>query len=678
MNSVVEFSEFPDNLGTIRAGKYVISQNHEINGSVKFEENVMLYFTTGMLTGTGVLTGNYTNIQAPIAQIFGENLTVGGNWTIDRAYPQWFGAKIVTDKNFSNPASNASDAINRAINMKRTGEVFIPRGEYMVRKTIMVHSGIHLVGEAGSDGTPEHQYQSTILRPMVENEVNKNDFTAGYMMMVNIKDPNNATTPENAVWEVGYIIPVTEIRNMYFSTAYSNLKGLKGILVAGGFVFDTVTWKGLCQAVSTTNNYSDLKKITNCTFMGGDGEIYDKYVFDLSGLGDGLVFEHNAMHDFNAKALKLSECLGGSITANILNGDVLIDSSKDITFTGNHMEGDPQIKLIVANVSLNNNYIEKGKRPSIFLEKGPNNEMPVVELNNNTLNFYDYNRAEKDMPNSILGICEYDICLKGDVILNISNSYRYWIGVNGPGKLYPYGISVCEPIIDSNKNIIGYLPVEKFNRHSPFLTTSCTITPDTVIVNDTYMNDLNIQGLYVVNLNTNSKWYGDIGHSYMYQYSIIWDYDRKILATANNGSSSQSVFDACEAPIFIENENKCVLMAINRAKYVSRRIMVRLYRKDVTVNKTEYVDIPLCGTVVMYDNGVSICGYKWKPFTEADNIFVSVNSGINSIKYNGDIVECRSDSYPTKGKWKKGDVVYNTGTQSTENMWVFKSDTNLG
>lgn len=60
---------------------------------------------------------------------------------MDRAYPQWFGAKN-NDEN-----TDSSDAINKAIQFKRVGEVFLPRGQYYINKTINVKVGIILRGE---------------------------------------------------------------------------------------------------------------------------------------------------------------------------------------------------------------------------------------------------------------------------------------------------------------------------------------------------------------------------------------------------------------------------------------------------------------------------------------------------------------------------------------------------
>ncbi|MEG1999207.1 MAG: hypothetical protein RR015_04260, partial [Bacteroidales bacterium] len=414
--------------------------------------------------------------------------------------------------------------------------------------------------------------------------------------------------------------------------------------------------------------YNDLKQITNCSFSSDDTTINDIAGFNLFGLGDALVFEHNAVHSCPYYALMLSSCYGGSVTANILNGDVMIDHCKGITLTSNHLEGNPQIQIIGSNVILNDNYMHKRSRPNLLLDGVSWNEMPVVELNNHSFIFLDYGGES-----AIKGVDEYDISIKGDVILNINNSYRYWIGEGLGGKMYPCGIQINKAVFDNNGNVVEYKPLNEFNHFSQLLSRSCTIMPDSVVLNDSYANNINAQILYLGVAFDNGVWYDILGHNYKYKYCIIWDYDRKIVKTDVNGNN---LFEINTSPVEAKGS---ILINLNIGASLSRCVMVRFYRIDISANnKTVYVDVPLCGTRFMYDNGFSICGYRWRDYSDAVNGFGAVNLGINSIKFRGDNIECWSDNYPTKGNWKKGDVIYNTGTASEDKMWVIKGDINFG
>jgi len=88
----------------------------------------------------------YSSIIAPITQIFDVTLNVTGSWEINRSYPQWFGAIAATSQS---AAVDCAAAINKAILMKSTGEVFMPRGVYRVDSTIRVRAGIVLRGDPG-------------------------------------------------------------------------------------------------------------------------------------------------------------------------------------------------------------------------------------------------------------------------------------------------------------------------------------------------------------------------------------------------------------------------------------------------------------------------------------------------------------------------------------------------
>ena len=64
-----------------------------INRHITLAHNTTLIFAAAKISGTGTLTGDNTRLIAPITQIFGEDITVDGIWVMDRAYPQWFGAR---------------------------------------------------------------------------------------------------------------------------------------------------------------------------------------------------------------------------------------------------------------------------------------------------------------------------------------------------------------------------------------------------------------------------------------------------------------------------------------------------------------------------------------------------------------------------------------------------------
>ena len=116
---------------------YNITTDITLESDTVIPDNVTLIFQGGkILSNTPLtLTGQRTRIVAPICQIFGEDIEVDGSWDIDRAYPQWFGyATYQTPVDYLPPATcrDAGPAINKAIKMKQMGEVFLPKGIYVI------------------------------------------------------------------------------------------------------------------------------------------------------------------------------------------------------------------------------------------------------------------------------------------------------------------------------------------------------------------------------------------------------------------------------------------------------------------------------------------------------------------------------------------------------------------
>lgn len=73
--------------------RYIIQYDYDLNGeTLTIPEGCTLDFQGGRLFN-GTLIGSITGIISPITQIFGTDISIIGTWSIEFAYPEWFGAK---------------------------------------------------------------------------------------------------------------------------------------------------------------------------------------------------------------------------------------------------------------------------------------------------------------------------------------------------------------------------------------------------------------------------------------------------------------------------------------------------------------------------------------------------------------------------------------------------------
>ena len=217
---------------------FFITEDITLSENEILSENVILVFQGGKITGTGKkIIGNHTKIIAPIGQIFDNGVIVEGTWDIDRAYPQWFGAKAMNNAYNEEwqSASDNSEAINSAITMKGVGEVFLPCGYYIIDKPIIIPVGIQLRGEIGmtslSDSFIEENQTNGQSESQCEDETFINDGTIlvadnfinqfpdnpedNFIVFVNAKINNGVLT---RLTKKGFLAgQITSIRNICFS-----------------------------------------------------------------------------------------------------------------------------------------------------------------------------------------------------------------------------------------------------------------------------------------------------------------------------------------------------------------------------------------------------------------------------------------------------------------------------
>ncbi len=642
---------------------YIIREIIFLSSDLYLPQNVTLIFEGGMMMSDVPVTifGNNTKIVAPIETVFGENVSVKGSWSMDRSYPQWFEPDVL------NGSTDYAGAINKAIVMKRQGEVFLPGGDYYISSPIFIPHGIHLIGEQGQ----LYDRKTTTIYPLGSKLVDgKMLYAYKHMVLINTDENYNAIEPYANQW-VG-------VSNIIFSNLISCFPNGRCMYISSGVSINQVYWYEFLQAAEFKYIYSDTKSITNCTFSNEndivipdnltDDELRDYSAFNLNGLGDALRFEHNSLGTKGQPyALYLCECGGGRISNNILCGDVLIRYSKAVTISNNHMEGGPQIRIEYSSVIIEENYIEKGIKPSVCII-GLNVGFAVVSLRGNQYIYYDLNRNQDehngrlDLKKKRLdAISEFDIEINEFVLVNIQNEYRYYL-CSGFGDMVLHGISV-KSTNDTFTN--------KFLQQSYYLSQSSEVTRGYGIRASADFMSINAPFIYHMQYFNNINWFGKSG-VYMYEYQIAWDYDRAIFKSESGHAWFKIISD--QNPIEVVENQSGILFALSS----SSGLLIHLKRHRLNpgnyeeILESEEVFVPVCGASHIYDNGLSICGFKWRQVNldlkDTDAVihfdrYENINGRVNAWAICEDMPVLNSH-------WSVGDIIYNISP--TDENWSIK------
>lgn len=648
--------------------------------------------STGWIEGDGTLNGNFTHINAPMKQVFYNGLDVGGNWSNGRIYPQWFGAVAYDCEAPSNP-EYSSDAIMKSAKMAGTGEVFISRGFYILDKPIDLDCGVTISGEPGL--YKNDKFGTILIAKLnysqigweitedkssggIKNEpkydkngdcVSAEQPLSNYLFRINI-DPNKVELKMKLKME--YPPMCATIRNLriknktYPKKFFVFDKLLSCVLAGDSTAFDNVIFDDFGQAVRYVDQYLDNKRVTNCTFYCNPPEYTGTlklYAFDMGFLGDGVLFEHNAIHDgiYN-KSLRLSNSGGACVNANIINADVLIHNCRGVDFSENHIEERHTIRVNSSQASLRNNFIWIGNSPSVMVYADDYQNKSIVTMSGNVFRFIDtvfYTRIEKDknnkdvivveddMPSNEAFECAAEVAVDEFSALDISNCFRYW-GGRGFGGTQVSGIHISKM-----EGVDAFMPFDEFNNFSYSLSQRSTISGGFEIDGRFSVDSVPASQISpIAMLNENVLWRGGNGE-YSYTAQVLFDAPREIGLDAVDISFWEA--SGSKGNVNVEVNQKGVLINLGKSsgRYLLR--LVRMRSDDLTF---KYVDIPICDTTYLYDNGLSVNGFKW---TDCDDWnAVVVNSTLECFEYNSGKVRVFASGrlWPIGDGWKKGDVVY--------------------
>lgn len=677
---------------TFEKGKtYVITQDIVLTASETIASDVTLIFQGGKITSKSAvtLTGNHTKIVAPLGRIFDDNISITGSWDIDRAYPQWFGA--VTYDSFQNyntatSVNDAGKAINKAITMKQRGEVFLTKGIYIIATPIILTDGIQLVGERGMEPqTNGNFYEGTILQSWKDKSSTITDNNDKFMIYVNANSNKQRITKGDflsgqitAIQNVelynfipsGTINSVTQLQN-------STTACMKGIFAYESCQLDHVRFYNFRQALLYSGDkYIDNKQVTNCDYVCNNGNFKNLdrlYAYDFKWFGDNLHFEHNTIQDrrYN-KGINIMNSNGGVISCNIINADVNFDRCKGFVFSNNHMEYGPTITINSSNITTYNNYIERGHETPFVVTGQGNRNKCILTMHGDMIIFIDrprnllegdegeYNVNYNTFRSRLNNASDYDIVINKDAIISLEQVYRYRI-CDISEKLSPMGIKICKA--DTQE------PFDEFNDFSYMLSQKGNISSDFIVNKDFTLSNINSLEVYTAMKNNETYWLAPSG-VYTYQYQIIYDKKRQLLATRNNNQLFNVKNSNDMSQALTQNTKNGVLLVVADNNGNGARGVIRLIRRRNGTSGFSYVDIPNNNNHLLHDNGISINGYHWQQGNSSDILKGATN--IESITYQGNNVVCRVSGSTDNSKWQKGDVIINTGNNANSAVQVVK------
>ncbi|MBD5315699.1 MAG: hypothetical protein HDS08_06025 [Bacteroides sp.] len=650
--------------GLVYLGSYYIPENRAI---LKLGKDTLLKAGYQIpITGTGIIQApefnpkatvqEYAIFEAPAIQIFDEEIQITGNWHMDRAYPQWFAPENCT--NWATP-------IHKAIAMKRTGEVFLQRGLYKIKRSIHIPYGIQLVGETGRRGFDytNWQYKDThgtiiaaSLMSDLPDQYSWRYFDFGSMILINFnqdkipsfsnnKQPSNMKNEGN-LWDRAFpVATCTALRHIALANGSKLVTDegldknnevvpeLTAVFVAGGCVFEDLTFGAFKQAIVKTADYADNMQIFDCAFSksyefnnypalsNGYKESEEEndsqnalYMVQLNGSGDNLIFRGNAFHSGNEYnyALSIVSCKGGTISDNIINERVRISNCRAITFANNHMESDdndlygPQLRIINSQITVSSNFFYKSDKNNIVVRGSTSGEVCSAILENNTFScrFFEIPKkyvtgvgendqhleTDEEYTLRYNGIVENwkrrsnsaEICINPGADVQLIKQFRQINGVNY--MTWPTQVGVSFRMIgatggdldpESVVDIPWFTILKRLTTLSPYLSyQGCIKTGFRV------ENLLNTQAITNIQMKSsdssgNVRWYAESGY-YDYYAQIVFDLERKIIGTIDGNKVKHLMASPEERKSYCE----CV---IDGKISNSRGTILKLYNETLSI-----------------------------------------------------------------------------------------------
>lgn len=400
----------------------------------------------------------------------------------------------------------------------------------------------------------------------------------------------------------------------------------KGVFAAGSVRLPDIRGQGLAQVIKTSADYNDMVVIERPTATNPTGS---EYQVEISNLGDGFRLTNYFCDDVTwpgTNALKITGCRGGEITSSI-GGNYYFDNCEGLGFNGFHIETGV-ITINESRMSLSNGEIFENSSPRITIS-ATNGDHHVT---------LDKVLFMRDITTNAIDFNEIDVVVSTRNALTVRDCYTK--------TLLPSNTSINELggiIVGSDSSTI----LTDFTNFSYSMSTNGEIIRANKVTNSLVSFNAIAEGAFypfVALATTSNVTWKAATATYYYRISYIYDADRQIGRTATDGERS----------LALTNASNGARLTVGGGR--QQKALLRIYRGTSTGSYDEYVDIPLINMGLIYDNGETANGYKWKARVAGavDTVYDCLSG-----KFDGGNIIVRKNTLtaPTAGTWVVGDQV---------------------
>ena len=443
---------------------------------------------------------------------------------------------------------------------------------------------------------------------------------------------------DNDVYKMQY-----EIKNLSIIVPSSDYI-INGIFCSENYVIKNIYTWGLDKTITVdTLKYLDHITIDNILVWGKKGE---SYAISTGYLGDAV--EVSNIH-INVASVSKREYLKSVMTGkghnsihmkNIINGDIYVRNSSNVSINGVHLEKG-QIILEGAFATIKNATIWREVDKYAIETRDKYDSTTISKIKIEALKVIYRGRFD------YTGLSTGDILLSRRTDLTLDKSYKTMqeqsIEIDSPTALDIDGI-------DNKYNVLKLAISKNIN----------TLNTNTVLNNSEevvlrYATD----GSTISRLDYSNEgiWRNDT-NSYGYRVHYIIDEERKIGRVDNTTLNKELI-----------KGKVCCKISLNGYRY--NTAITRIYRKPATDDDwITYYDVGVNYDYVI-DDGITCNGVV------AKNGLITELNDYSKCVYNtltGNI-KCYGNNIPKVGTWKRGDIIINTEpTYGTQYGWICVAD----